>query len=48
MLELQKGDHCGCNGVIKEMKSENNIREDMEPGHLGLTGFTKNFDFYFE
>lgn len=44
MLELQKGDCCDCNGVNKGMKLENEVREEMEPGHAGAVGFTKNFD----
>lgn len=48
MLELQKGDSCGCHGVDKGMKLENEVREEMEPGPTGAVGFTKNFDFNFE
>lgn len=41
MLELQERDHCGCNGVNEGMKLGNEVREEMEPGHVGTVGFIK-------
>ena len=32
----------------KGMKLGRDVREEMEPGHVGPVGFTKNFAFYFE